>query len=1121
MTRLTLLQATLKSSGWVFIPVSLLLTSVAVYAQEDSTEDEEVFELSPFEVSTEDNIGYLANNTLAGTRLNAQLKDVANSVQVLTSEFIDDVGATDFSELLIYATGTEAYGVNGNSSFGESQGTTGAEFGQERARREPQLNTRVRGLARADLARDYFLSDIQFDPYIISEVTINRGPNASLFGLGSPGGIINSAIDKAQTYETFGEINFKADEFGTWRASLNYNQKVIEDKLAVRVAALDSNQRYEQKQAWYDEERYFVAATWRPLKDSAIRVNYEQGDAYGSKPIAVTPIDGISNWLENGKPSYNPSTNEWFVNGERVTDPDYATELERASTFLFRTGLTRDGGPIAVFDDPTSPVMGNLGSYETMQVGLRQGAVGRSSETYPVNGDVALRKWKQAYRMKYRDPQYIAGAIPDFPVNSRSFYKVKTMTDRSIFDYRENSILGPSALHEQNFEVYSIRAEKTFLDNNLGIEVAYQDQYWEANLAESKGIEITPDINLTLIDGSPNPNYGRPYAGNRGYTQGTIRDRKAFQAIGFAKYDFNDGHDGWLRHLGNHTLTTVFQDQENTSMAPNRLYARTSASWAVHTAVGRERAAEALAASEFVNVGLVRGHVMQYVGPSLMDIDSFEEAEIQPVTARQIPHNTDNALVWNPFKGEWEGGSAVWYTYHNNPNEVWGFGNNRNTEWIESYSSVLKSDFLNGNLVTTVSWRRDAVEQATGTGPTDPATGLYLPVVPELDDSFLSETVEQSSYGIVGHIPDRWLPDGYGLSLHYVDSQNFAAGVSGVDIFNQPGPLQKGVTEEYGFSIEALDKKFYLRFNFFETSQQNAVITGALAQIGNDLAKVMENNSPEELAAAGWDLDTLFKPGFLEAIDFRPVDPDVPNNETFWLYTNIDGSPTNHYRDTVTEGVEIEVSYTPTPNWRITLNIASAEVEVNNVMKIAEPELTRIANEIFSDSELGDLWIESNRDSADPETGRLRSRADNLLSDISIQTAAEGGPLPEVAKWRFNAVTNYSFPDDTFLSGFGVGTGVRWQEARYIGSAIKEIDGVWVPDYNTKYYGKDELDIDTWISYSTKVFNDMPLRLQLRVRNVNAGSNELIPVRSDPDGTVKIRVAGAPRYFELSARLKF
>lgn len=1121
------LQTALKLSGTLCISLSLLTMPVIGHGQESDTAapESEVFELSPFEVSTESNVGYLANNTLAGTRIKAQLKDIASAVQVLTSEFIDDVGATDFSELLIYTTGTEAFGVNGNASFGEAGGTTGEEFDQDRAKREPQLNTRVRGLARADLARDYFLSDIQFDPYIISEVTINRGPNAGLFGLGSPGGIINSAIDKAMTDRTFGEISMKADEFGTWRASLNYNQMVIEDKLAIRVAALDSNQRYEQEQAWYDENRYFAAATWRPLKDMVIRANYEEGDAMGSRPEGTPPIDGISAWIANGKPSYSPFTDEWFVNGELVTDKDYADELKDASTLLFRTGLTLNGTPIAVYGDPSSSVMGSQAAYPTMQVGFTRSAVGRTKDNYPHAGDAVMRKWQQSHRMFYRDPQYIVGAIPDFPVASRSFYWTHMMTDRDIFDFRKNSIIGPSPLHAQDFKIHSIRAEKTFLNNQLGIEVAYQDQYWEATLSSNRGLELTPDINLTLIDGSPNPNYGRPYVGNRGYTQSTIRDRKAFQTIGFAKYNFNDRHDGWLQHLGKHTLTAVYQDQENTNLAPNRMYTRAGADWSVHTATGFPLNAELLANSEFVDPGRLRGHVMAYVGPSLIGVNSFSEAEIQPVTALQVPQGTVDALAWNPFQGVWEKSSATWYTFRNDPNEVWVFGNNRNTEWIESFSTVLQSEFLRGHIVTTTSWRKDSVQQATGIGPQDPVTGLYLPVVPELEDPFLDTSVEQTSFGIVAHVPDRWLPEGYGLSLHYVDSQNFAVGVSGVDIFNRPGPLQTGVTKEYGFSIEAIDRKLYMRFNIFETSQENDVISGGLVQIGNDLKNVMENNSPEELAAAGWDLDTIFKPGFLEAMDFRPIKPNVPNNETFWTYTNISGSPTNHYRDTVTEGIEFEVSYAPTRNWRIAFNASSAEVEVSNVMKIAAPELKRIANEIFNDPVMGDLWIVGNRTPPDGEDnqrlGRLRSRYDNVLSAIAIQEASNGGPLPEVTKWRFNLLNNYSFPKDSALSGIGIGAGLRWQDAPYLGSAIIEIDGIWVPDYSRKYYGDEELDVDAWISYSRKIFNDMQLRLQLRVRNLTAGSGGLKPVRADPDGTVRIQTIEAPRYIEISARLTF
>ena len=1108
--------------GRIALSAVLFANPVSLFSQETTNEDDQVFELSPFEVSTSENVGYLANNTLAGTRINAQLQDIANSVQVLTQEFIDDVGATELSELLIYTTGTEAAGVNGNASFGEDAGT---DLNQERSRREPHLNTRVRGLSRADLSRDYFLSDVPFDSYNTAEVTINRGPNASLFGLGSPGGIVNSEIHKASTSKTFGILNFQTDEFGSWRGTLNYNQMLIEDKLAVRVAALDSDQRFEQRQAYYDQERYFIAATWRPLKGMIIRANYETGDGTGSRPNLVPPKDNLTAWFENGKPGYDPYNNQWYIDGQLVTDTAHRNALNSASTTMFRAGLITNGAPVAIFDDPNSPLMGNNG-YATIQAGFRSNAAGRTSSNYPGGGNRNLRKWASEQRNINKDPVYIWEARPEIPNGARSYYKDPVITDRDIFDFRKYNIMGAMELHENSFDVKSIRAEQTFLQNSIGVELAYQEQTYEGNLSGPTPYEITPDINLTLMDGSPNPNYGRPYTGNRGFTQAENRDRDAFQVIAFGKYDFADKHDNWLKHLGNHVLTAVYQDQERLNTAPNRMYARTDSPWGVHTATGSIANAQAAATSNKVSNATMRGLMAHYIGPSMANISSISEAEITPITALQVPYPTDNALVWDPFTGTWTKGSAEWFTYRNDPDEVWTFGNNADLETIESYSTVLQSKLLKDHIVATVSWRTDDVSLGTGIGPQDPATGLYLPVIPEITEQVTSASEEQTSYGIVAHVPDSWMPLGLGLSFHYVDSQNFAAGVTGVDTFNRPGPLQTGTTKEYGVSLSAFEGRLYARLNFYETAQENEVITGALPFPANDIKLVMENNTPAELAAAGWDLDTLFKPGYLESFDFRPQDPNVPNNETDWLYTNIAGSPTNYYQDTASEGVEFELSYAPTSNWRIALNVATAEVQVANVMKISRPELERIANEIFSDPVMGQLWITEDREAAmnsiNPNEGRLITRADNLLAGVASKTAAEGGPLPEIVKLRWNLVTNYTFGKNSPLSGFTVGAGARWQDAPYIGSDVKQIeDGSYVPDYDKKYYGDTEFDIDAWLTYSFAVWNDMDLRLQLRVRNLNKGDGELIPIRADPDGVVRIYRIGAPRYFELSAQLKF
>src|SRR5690606_13746337 len=111
--------------------------------------------LSPFVVdATEDRGSYQATSTLAGTRIRTELKDVGSAISVVTSEFLKDTGATNNETLLQYTTNTEVGGLRGNfaNTGGRSETTEG--------RLRPHENTRVRGLARADNTRDFFLTDI-------------------------------------------------------------------------------------------------------------------------------------------------------------------------------------------------------------------------------------------------------------------------------------------------------------------------------------------------------------------------------------------------------------------------------------------------------------------------------------------------------------------------------------------------------------------------------------------------------------------------------------------------------------------------------------------------------------------------------------------------------------------------------------------------------------------------------------------------------------------------------------------------------------------------------------------------------------------------------------------------
>ncbi|MFT3830415.1 MAG: von Willebrand factor type A domain-containing protein [Opitutaceae bacterium] len=70
--------------------------------------------LDKFEVSADANFGYQASQTMAGTRIRTELKDVASPISGVSSQFLKDTGATNTDSLLGYSSNTGAGGLAGN-----------------------------------------------------------------------------------------------------------------------------------------------------------------------------------------------------------------------------------------------------------------------------------------------------------------------------------------------------------------------------------------------------------------------------------------------------------------------------------------------------------------------------------------------------------------------------------------------------------------------------------------------------------------------------------------------------------------------------------------------------------------------------------------------------------------------------------------------------------------------------------------------------------------------------------------------------------------------------------------------------------------------------------------------
>src|SRR5690349_4791586 len=151
----------------------LALGATTAFAQTATeTPKEKPLELSPFEVKADDNRGYLASETLTGTRVATQIKDLPYTVNVVTSEFFEDFAMWQIDD-----------------SFAQVGGLTGIDVGG---------GFNLRGFVSSSQLRDGFYRQGRYGQTNIDRDEVIQGPNAGIDGRSSPGGMVNMISELPQ-----------------------------------------------------------------------------------------------------------------------------------------------------------------------------------------------------------------------------------------------------------------------------------------------------------------------------------------------------------------------------------------------------------------------------------------------------------------------------------------------------------------------------------------------------------------------------------------------------------------------------------------------------------------------------------------------------------------------------------------------------------------------------------------------------------------------------------------------------------------------------------------------------------------------------------------------------------
>lgn len=215
-------------------------------------------------------VGYQARRSRSATRTDTPLRDVPQSVSVVTTELIRDQAMQGLADVTRYVPGV---------TMGQGEGN----------RDQPTI--RGNG-STSDFFVDGLRDDVEYfrDLYNVDRVEVLKGPNAMAFGRGGGGGVINR-VTKDATWARVHSLSLQGGAYDQRRATLDLGQPVG------AYAAARLNGMYEHSASYRDYvglERYGInpTVTLAPGARTRIRLGYELFDDHRTADRGVPSFHG-------------------------------------------------------------------------------------------------------------------------------------------------------------------------------------------------------------------------------------------------------------------------------------------------------------------------------------------------------------------------------------------------------------------------------------------------------------------------------------------------------------------------------------------------------------------------------------------------------------------------------------------------------------------------------------------------------------------------------------------------------------------------------------------------------------------------------------------------------------
>ncbi len=1047
----------------------------------------DILRLSPFEVDASADRGYLATSAMSGTRLNSKIEDIPAAISVVTKEQLQDTAAIDINDVFKYEANTE--GSSQWTSFAIDRGTVSDDI-----QANPYGVSRMRGLGPANTAVDGFTSSLPFDAYNIDSVEISRGPNSSIFGLGNTGGGVNVISARANLARQSATVGVRGDSYGGYRGNFDFNQPVLKDKFAVRVLGLDDRKGFLRKPSSEKVRRLEVAATAHPFSGTTIRASFESYRDAFNRPNSTTPRDGISDWITDGRPSYDPLTQTvHFGNGSpAITGVTSAQEnnllpygiLPTDANFTTYPSMYIQNGRIQLYEINAMPTATGTGPTSVNSTGLHLLTSGtfynRFTTQYPL-------------------------------------YVTKGITNKGLYDWTSVNVTAPnygttkgetSTLNIEQLILHTQRQLLTFQASWQGERVATDSRSFLGTYGNAGGkLQVSIDVNERLLDGTPNPYFLRPYLGypRPGYSK-PISDIDRYRYTLAYQLDLT-GEKGWLKYLGRHNFTGY--NEYNTYFTRSFGFTDTIASdepWISATGVASSRNSAGYRPFEHFLLGDTNGYNVDYGSPGLPK-----------------PPYTATLRYFNAVTGQWVNENETFAEYY--------YANRPNRRLLSTVGGTWQGFFLNDRIIPTFGVRRDSNRNHDANSAINPTTatdGFYIlnqsPTVYGANDWVQSRGNTETA-GIVVKATD-W------LHLLYNQSNSFTPGALAYDVYGKPLPDPTGKGKDYGFQVILFDGRVSLRAQQFEDvdssrgdSTVNTYIQRTLRMDGGPNLVTnypITTGDPNLTAWYGnevalknptWTTDQITA----EVIKQVGVDPNYIAGHY--------GKTHGDHSTATSRGKEIEVTVNPSRYWTIRGTATQTRAfngalsgEVQDYINSRMPIWTAIKGPFT-----GNTWWTTPISGTTPQTFFTA----NVLAPIKLLIATQGKQRSQTREYHFSGLTNFKLAgltDNKWLKNADVGGALRWESRANLGyyGAAPDSDGI-VRNYdpNRPIWDKGRYYLDLSAGYNLRLFDHrVRARVQLNVKDV-LEDGRLQAVAYNPDGQPFAFRIVDPRQYILSVTFNF